>query len=203
MIKKKNLSFCIFFCLKSCWRAHCPLDWEQSIIWRWPQPSHLSQRTVLELLEQVSHLFVDASLFFIWMNRLQLPFLQFVSKCSFSFSAFSVLWRYFVYLIWDSNHFLPAKGPCYYACQWNLLQHVSVIFYFFLFILLSIVVEEKHRNGSFFYVVMRTWSAQAVERLAWGYRGALWSMNMCVLVNDIMNKIFKFYQMVLNMFFLS
>lgn len=52
--------FWIFLCflfMKSCWRTHCPLDWEQSVLWRRLQSSHLSQWAVLELLEQVSRLF--------------------------------------------------------------------------------------------------------------------------------------------------
>lgn len=49
------LSVAVCFCFwKSCGGTHCALDWEQSFIRRWPQPSHLSQRAVLELLEQVS-----------------------------------------------------------------------------------------------------------------------------------------------------
>lgn len=49
---------CVFLFVNSRGGTHCTLDREQSFIRRWPQSSHLSQRTVLELLEQVSLLFV-------------------------------------------------------------------------------------------------------------------------------------------------
>lgn len=36
--------------IKSRGGTYRPLGWEQSFVWRWPQPPHLPQRTVLELL---------------------------------------------------------------------------------------------------------------------------------------------------------